>query len=81
MVEASAVGESIKVAAVFDGALRPVKFMWKGRVHHVKEITYTWQTRKGAEVIVHFSVTDGAALYEITYNQSTMRWSLDQVEA
>ncbi|MEE8185187.1 MAG: hypothetical protein V3T96_02155 [Thermodesulfobacteriota bacterium] len=71
--------DSIKVMAIFDRGIRPVKFRWEGRVYPVKEITYTWRTREGSAEVIHFSVTDGASLYELSYNKSTMRWSLEQV--
>lgn len=77
---ATKINEPIKVIAVFDRDLKPVKFKWKGKVYPVKEITYTWLTKDGSAQIVHFSVTDGASLYELAYNQSAMRWSLEKVE-
>ncbi len=73
--------EPIKVIAVFDNGVRPVKFRWNGRVYPVKEITYTWRTRHGHTSIVHFSVTDGTTLFELSYNPSTMVWRIEQVEA
>ena len=79
------IGEPIKVMAVFDGVgqggVRPVKFRWRGRVYPVCEVTYTWRTREGSAAVIHFSVTDGATLYELAYNLSTMGWSLEQVDA
>ena len=71
--------EPIKVIAVFDNGLRPVKFKWKGRVYPVKEITYAWTSKEGARSIMHFSVSDGAALYELTYDLSALKWSLEGV--
>ncbi len=73
--------DNIKVMAVFDRGIRPVKFRWNDRVYPVEEITYTWKTRLGSAVIVHFSVTDGSSLFELSYNTSTMRWALEEVEA
>ncbi len=70
--------EAVKVIAVFDGDVTPVKFKWKGRVYPVKEITYTWKSKDGDASIVHFAVSDGGTLYELTYNQSTMKWSLEE---
>ncbi len=70
--------EAIKVMAVFDKEMVPVKFRWKGRVYPVKEVTYTWKSREGDASIVHFSVTDGATLYELSYNQSTMKWTIEE---
>lgn len=89
---ATEVGEAIKVMAVFDkgaggaggarGArgVRPVKFRWNDRVYPVREITYTWKSREGSAPVLHFAVTDGATLFELSYNLSTMRWALEQVE-
>jgi hypothetical protein len=78
---ATEIREPVEVAAVFDKGIRPVKFRWNDRVYPVKEITYTWKTRTGSATIVHFSVTDGSTLFELSYNQSTMKWALEQVEA
>lgn len=77
---ATEIRESIKVMAIFDSEVRPVKFKWKGRVYLVKEVTYKWASREGSASIQHFSVTDGASLYELAYNQSTMKWSLESSE-
>jgi len=74
------IGEGVNVVAVFDPALRPAKFKWKGRVYPVKEITYSWASRRGSAPVTHFSVTDGASLYELAYNHATGRWSLEEVE-
>jgi hypothetical protein len=75
------VGERIKVMAVFDGGVKPVKFRWRDRVYPVREVTYTWRSMDGSARIMHFSVTDGSTLFELTFNQATMRWSLESVEA
>ncbi|MCK5236593.1 MAG: hypothetical protein KAR06_06365 [Deltaproteobacteria bacterium] len=73
------IGESIKVMAVFDKGPRPVKFKWKGKSYPVREITYTWSSRSGTDKLLHFSLTDGASLFEITYNQSSMLWLLQSI--
>lgn len=76
--------ESIKVMAVFDigvDSIKPVKFKWRGRVYPIKDITYTWRTKDGNANVVHFAVADGATLYEISYNQLTMKWVLEEASA
>ncbi|MBE9531622.1 MAG: hypothetical protein IME98_02315 [Proteobacteria bacterium] len=60
--------------------LRPVKFSWRSRDLSIKEVTYLWETSEGVAKIAHFSVTDGESLYELAYNQSTMQWTLENVE-
>ncbi len=81
------IGDPIRVAVIFEkgtgkgiGALRPVKFSWRGRDISIKEITYSWETREGSSKIAHFSVTDGESLYELAYNQSSMQWTLENIE-
>ena len=76
--------EKIKVMAIFDtgdSGLKPVRFKWRGRVYPVMEITYKWHSNLGEACLIHFSVSDGATLFEITYNKSTLHWVIEQVEA
>ncbi len=79
--------ESIKVMAIFgmgdssDSGVKPVRFKWRGRVYPVKEITYRWHSNLGAAPLIHFAVSDGATLFEITYNKSTLGWAIERVEA
>ncbi len=70
------INEAIKVMAVFDGNVRPVKFKWKGRVYPVKEITHSWRSRDGGRAFVHFSVSDGQSLYELVYDTAELKWML-----
>ncbi len=72
--------EIVKVVAVFDKGMRPAKFKWNGRVYSIKEVTYEWKSMQGMAQVSHFSVTDGASLYELSYNPSTMAWTLEGVE-
>ena len=74
------INDHIQVIAVFDDGIRPAKFKWRGRTYPVREITYTWGSKDGAASLVHFSVTDGATLFELVYNASTMQWSLERTE-
>ena len=69
--------EPIEVCAVFSrGGIRPVWFSWNNRQVRVRETTFTWKTREGRAVVIHFSVTDGQGLYEICYNAETLGWRL-----
>lgn len=72
--------EIVTVVAVFDKGMRPAKFKWNGRVYSVKEVTYEWKSTHGSTQMLHFSVTDGASLYELAYNPSTFVWTLEGVE-
>lgn len=77
------IGKVVRVIALFDPSsrLRPLKFNWSGRLIHVKEVTYTWQSRGGEGAIYHFSLTDGDALYELSYDSRTLLWKLENIEA
>lgn len=72
--------EPIKVMAVFDCDIRPVKFKWHGRVYPIKEITHTWSSRDGSVRSIHFAVSDGATLFDIAYDTVSMRWTLEGVD-
>ncbi len=75
--------ENIRVAAVFGpgNRLRPVWFDWNRKKHAVTEVTYTWRDRVGETTLLHFAVSDGTALYELTYNTAAQTWSLNSLEA
>ena len=75
------INDPIRVAVVFvGGELKPVWFDWKGRQVRVKETAFTWTTRQGNAEIMHFSVTDGINLYEISFDRWSMSWSLTFTE-
>lgn len=77
---AESIQEGIKVIAVFDRGVTPVKFRWRGRLYAIKEVTHSWSSIEGASNILHFSVTDGASLFELAYNQASLRWSIEAAE-
>jgi hypothetical protein len=74
--------ENIRVAAVFGpgNGIRPVWFDRRGRKHTVREITYTWTDKAGDVTLLHFAVSDGTALYELTYNTAGQTWTLGRIE-
>jgi hypothetical protein len=77
------VGDCISVIASFEPPYRvkPVRFRWSGRSFEVREITYTWQTKEGCQVIYHFSVSDGKTLYELAFDTNSLLWRLVCLEA
>lgn len=77
------VNEPIKVGVVFGDdkkKLKPVWFVWSGRKYDIREITYIWMERTGNASIHHFTVTDNAHLFDISYCTDTMVWTLHSVE-
>ncbi|NOX20423.1 MAG: hypothetical protein GXO99_04085 [Nitrospirae bacterium] len=70
----------VVVATFYQGRIRPVKFKWKGRLIHVKKVTYHWIQKDGLKEIHFFSVTDGKTLYSLAYDTDTISWHLQAVE-
>lgn len=78
------INELIKVGAIFGDnkkKLKPVWFVWNGRKYDIREITYIWTEKTGKAVIHHFTVTDDANLFDISYNTDTLMWTLHSVES
>ena len=75
--------EPVRVAAVFAPGrqIKPVWFDWQRKKYTVRETTYCWEDKAGDAVLLHFSVTDGAALFELIYNTVDQGWTLNGVEA
>ena len=77
-----AVGEYIFVIAAFGRSIRlkPLRFTWSDRQVDIKEVTYEWTTSEGTSRLLHFSVTDGKTLYELSFNTDSILWKLEGVE-
>lgn len=70
--------EPVRVAVIFEPGrgLRPVWFDRRNRKHVVRETTYRWQDREGDKPRLHFTVTDGDALFELVYTPLDGTWTL-----
>jgi hypothetical protein len=75
--------EPIRIATVFTPGrqIRPVWFDWHNRKHTVLETCYVWEERHGDTNLLHFSVRDEAALYELVYDTRNQSWTIDGIEA
>jgi len=71
-------GEQVRVAAVFEPGkrIRPVWFERNRRQHKVLETTYSWRDQVGDATLLHFTVSDGEALFELIYNPHEGNWIL-----
>ncbi|MCE5199419.1 MAG: DUF6504 family protein [Armatimonadota bacterium] len=79
-METVSVDESIRVGVAFDsGKVMPMWFLWRDRYYRIKTVTYTWCTDQGASRLHHYSVTDGANMYELQFNTNTLEWVLGKV--
>ncbi len=78
---ATEVDEPITVGAVFaNGTVKPVWFARRGRQVRIREVALTWKTRQGSTPLLHFSVTDGAGLFELCFNAANFTWRLNRAE-
>jgi hypothetical protein len=72
--------EPIEVGVIFKaGNVYPRWFTWRGRKYPVKDVTYHWTDKRGGEVLHFYSVTDGANLYQIHFNNRYLHWRIDKV--
>jgi len=61
--------------------IRPVWFERHRRQHKVVEITYSWRAQTGDTHSLHFTVSDGEALFELIYNPGDGSWTLQDQQA
>jgi hypothetical protein len=71
-------GKKVRLAAIFEPGkpVRPVWFELNRRQHKVLQTTYHWQDRVGDAELLHFTVSDGEALFELIYNLKEQHWSV-----
>ena len=74
--------EQIRIATIFTPGrlIKPVWFDWHNRKHTILETTYHWKEHVGSATLMHFSVTDGEALYDLVYNTLDQSWLLNGIE-
>ncbi len=78
-MEQTEINETIDVGAVFTKKqIKPKWFIWQKRKHIITETTYIWDEDAGSIRIIHFSVTDGSTLFEISLNKKTLVWTLEK---
>jgi hypothetical protein len=75
------VNEPVQVGAVFRKAeVVPRWFFYHGRKITVREVTYCWKENSGRTLFHHFSVSDGASLYELVFDPERLCWKLEAIE-
>ena len=76
------IGERVFVIAAFGRSIRlkPLRFTWSDRQVDIKDVTYEWTTLEGTSKLLHFSVTDGKTLYELSFNTNSISWRLEGIE-
>ena len=72
--------ERIDCLALFKAAkIQPQKFTWRKLDYEIKSVNYSWQERRGQEIINYFSVSTGRDSYQISFNNTTFGWRLDKI--
>lgn len=67
------------LTAFVDGAMRPLRFRWQGRVIRIRKVTGRWTRREGQTLVQCFSVEGGGAeTYELHYDPRGARWVLSR---
>ena len=74
------INEPVQVGVVFsNNIVKPKWFVWNDKKYTISEITYTWHVKQGETTLLYFSVSDGSSLYEICFNQKSLKWCLEKV--
>jgi hypothetical protein len=77
--------ENVKVYALYKETgdnrfphdrLKPVMFIWRNREYRVQDVTYVWRETLGQAEVYHFTVTDGANVFELSYNARALDWTI-----
>ena len=67
------------LTAFVDGAMRPIRFRWQGRVVRVLKITGQWNRREGQAVLRFFAVQGPPdESYELCYDARGPHWTLSR---
>lgn len=67
------------LTAFVDGAVKPVRFRWQGRVVRVRAVTGQWSRREGQVVLRHFAVRGAKDdSYELVFDPRSARWTLSR---
>ncbi len=71
----------IKVGVIYDPdkGTRPVWFVFMGKKHTIKGITYRWRVKRGVDYMDHYSITDGENQFEIVYDRLNAKWMIENI--
>ena len=72
--------EKIDCLVLFkSGKITPQRIFWNNKEYEIKTISYYWQERRGQELLHYFSVNTGSNLYQISFNNTSLRWQIDKI--
>ncbi len=77
------IGEAIEVVGIFHQAKRlkfePKKFLWRGKVYPVQEITLANDFKDGGVRKRWYSLLSGGNVYRVCFNRESEAWQLEEV--
>lgn len=77
--------ENVKVYAIYKETgdpkfphdkLQPLMFIWRNREYRIQNVTYVWREIQGQAEVYHFTVSDGANVFELSYNAKALDWTI-----
>ena len=72
---------TVSVGAVFKrSGVFPRWFGYRGKKIAIQDITYSWKEKRGESTFLHFAVTDGTTLYDLSFQPERLSWHLEAVE-
>jgi hypothetical protein len=73
--------ETIEVVADFRaGAMKPLRFRWRGRTHEVARVTGRWRTQVGRYTQYFFTLLgESGDQFEIALDSRTLLWRLVRI--
>ncbi len=74
------INEPIQVFAEFTKkGPRPYLFKWKNRDYKIKTLNFVHTSKQGNKTLFHFSVSTDTNMYKITFDPTTLTWTLDEI--
>ena len=71
----------IEVVAKFSpGKIKPLYFTLDSQRYEIERINYFWKNYQGQEKLYCFSVTCGANIFQIYFNNHSLSWRLAKIE-
>ncbi|EKE13936.1 MAG: hypothetical protein ACD_12C00743G0001 [uncultured bacterium] len=74
------INEPIKVLVSFSGLqVKPQVLIWRGKKYVIEKVNLVAKDREGEALIYHFSVSDKANYFKISFNTKNLSWQLEEL--
>ncbi|HLD82034.1 MAG TPA: hypothetical protein VJA22_02420 [Patescibacteria group bacterium] len=73
------INENVQVLVSFmHDKVQPLVFRWGNRTYKIKKVHLVHVNRQGKNKIYHFSVTDNANYFKLSFHPDNMQWVLSE---